>query len=86
MHQKHTFGANIFDLYHDGFFLTRFMGEFAYDKISAAIRVIYQKYENCNGVSEQDYISAKAIVDLIGEPFLRNKIMSLINEIEAKIQ
>lgn len=86
MHQKHIFGANIFDLYHDGFFLTRFMGEFAYDKISAAIRVIYQKYENCNGVSEQDYISAKAIVDLIGEPFLRNKIMSLINEIEAKIQ
>lgn len=83
MHQKHTFGANIFDLYRDGFFLTRFMGEFAYDKISAAIRVIYQKYENRDGVSEQDYISAKAIVDLIGEPFLRNKIMSLINEIEA---
>ena len=38
--KKRTFGANIYDLYHDSFFMDQFMGEFAQNKINEIIDII----------------------------------------------
>ncbi|QDF27714.1 OLD family protein [Halarcobacter anaerophilus] len=38
--KKRTFGANIYDLYHDSFFMEQFMGEFAQNKINELIDII----------------------------------------------
>lgn len=35
-----TFGANIYDIYHDSFFMTSFMGEFAETKINTIINIL----------------------------------------------
>lgn len=37
---KKTFGANIYDLYHDSFFMDQFMGQFAQKKINEIIDII----------------------------------------------
>ena len=38
--KKSTFGANIYDLYHDSFFMDRYMGEFAFNKINDVINMV----------------------------------------------
>ncbi len=38
--KKSTFGANIYDLYHDSFFMDKYMGEFAFNKINDVINMI----------------------------------------------
>ena len=37
---KSTFGANIYDLYHDSFFMDKYMGEFAFNKINHVINMV----------------------------------------------
>jgi|GEM_PF-2719073 len=54
--KKRTFGANIYDLYHDSFFMDQFMGEFAQNKINEIIDIInlykiieeFEKIQNNN--------------------------------------
>jgi len=38
--KKSTFGTNIYDLYHDSFFMDRYMGEFAFNKINDVINIV----------------------------------------------
>jgi len=38
--KKSTFGANIYDLYHDSFFMDRYMGEFAFNTINDVINIV----------------------------------------------
>ena len=38
--EKATFGANIYDLYHDSFFMDKYMGEFAFNKINDVINMV----------------------------------------------
>ncbi len=38
--KKSTFGANIYDLYHDSFFMDKYMGEFAFNKINDVINMV----------------------------------------------
>lgn len=38
--KKLTFGANIYDLYHDSFFMDKYMGEFAFNKINDVINIV----------------------------------------------
>jgi predicted ATPase len=70
---KRTFGANIYDIYNDSFFMKSFMGEFAEKKINEAITSIelHKKKEN---IANEEALNLLKIVSNIGEPLLRNKL------------
>jgi hypothetical protein len=53
---KSTFGANIYDLYHDSFFMDRYMGEFAFNKINDVINMVnlYKIVMELNGDEKQE--------------------------------
>lgn len=69
-----TFGANIFDLYKDAFFVNDIMGEFAKNKIT---KEVIDKLKTDNLTSE-DFKNIEYIINLIGDEvlssILKNKI------------
>jgi len=73
---KQTFGANIHTLLSDGFFMSDgLMGEFAKSKINDVIK--YLKKEKSRIQSDKE---AKNIIDIIGEPILKNTLMTMYDE------
>lgn len=94
-----SFAANIYDLYKNDYILDDFIGDFAKAKIDEAIKSIYNVYikirnrfvfKNGNElISEKEnikYLSAKKIVEIIGEPILKNKLLEMINYIDRNIE
>lgn len=75
---KETFGANIHELFTDAFFLQDgLMGEFSRKKISDLIREIREE----NRISLEDFESKyKNRIEIIGEQFLKAKILELVAE------
>ena len=76
---KNTFGANIYDIYSDSFFVDDFMGKFAQNKINEVIKIInkYKKIKEKNPnkfMPDKKVLSNLKIVKNIGEPLLRNKL------------
>ena len=76
---KSTFGANIYDIYADSFFVKKFMGEFAQNKINEVIKIIDEYKEKKEKNPDEFMPNEKAldnlkIVKSIGEPLLRNKL------------
>ncbi|MFW2604826.1 hypothetical protein [Aliarcobacter butzleri] len=76
---KSTFGANIYDIYSDSFFVNNFMGEFAQNKINEVIKIIDEYKEKKEKNPDEFMPNEKAldnlkIVKSIGEPLLRNKL------------
>lgn len=77
--QENTFGANIHSLLKNGFFLPRPMGEFAYQKINSLFA----------GLNSGDFDRKTDLEDiyqqilLVGEPFLRNQLLSLYNSFKG---
>ena len=76
---KSTFGANIYDIYSDSFFVNNFMGEFAQNKINEVIKIIDEYKEKKEKNPNEFMPNEKAldnlkIVKSIGEPLLRNKL------------
>jgi energy-coupling factor transporter ATP-binding protein EcfA2 len=76
---KSTFGANIYDIYADSFFVNNFMGEFAQNKINDVIKIIDEYKEKKEKNPDEFMPNEKAldnlkIVKSIGEPLLRNKL------------
>ncbi|PHM16646.1 MAG: hypothetical protein CJD30_10515 [Sulfuricurvum sp. PD_MW2] len=74
--KKQTFGANIHTLLSDAFFMDEgLMGEFAKEKIQSVIDFL-------NGVNESNLDQQKAwsIIQLIGEPFLKQKLEEKFHE------
>lgn len=76
-----TFGANIFDLYSKAFFVESSFGEFAKEKIQDIVKKIEEKkyYETKKGKEEIDFI-----VNSIGEPLIKNKLLNMIKENQSK--
>jgi len=73
---KQTFGANIHTLLSDSFFMEDgLIGEFAKDKIQEVIDFLNEKESPI-----KDANSAKKIIDIIGEPFLRNQLRKMYNQ------
>jgi hypothetical protein len=73
--QKESFGANIFSLLKDSFFLKRSLGEFAYFRISEMIKNLeeLEKHpENC--ALRKTCKEYRQVIDIIGEPVLRRKL------------
>lgn len=88
-----TFGGNIHDLLANSFFLSNgFIGEFAKEKIQEVI--IQLSKGTTTEVYSEDEI--RQIINLIGEPFLREKLMEMyylkyskkkhIEELKAEIK
>lgn len=84
---EQTFGANIHDLLANDFFLKDgFMGEFAKGKIHDLIHFFtYNEHEaksvtNKSSIREWSEDESKQLIDLIGEPVLRNSLLSLHNK------
>jgi len=83
---NNTFGANIYDLYRDSFFLqTGTIGKFASRKIQSYVEEISQLYvaDNATGEIKKRLDKLQANISIIGDDLLRGQI-SLI--IEAKRQ
>jgi len=81
---KQTFGANIFDLYNNSFLLDSFIGEFATQKIGAAIRKISEWYNQNIAIPCDELHKAEELVDLIGEPILKNKLKSILHQLQKR--
>jgi predicted ATPase len=73
-----TFGSNIHTLLKDGFFMSSTIGEFATIKIREVISLI--DYSNVEDVSENQKKQWIYIINSIGEPLIRNRIMNMFNE------
>jgi len=79
MEKKETFGANIHTLLSNSFFMEDgLMGEFAKDKINKIIKYLR---EDIIPEPREKWVDAKEnlkkIIESIGEPFLRNKVLEL---------
>lgn len=69
---EQTFGSNIYDLLHNDFFLENgFIGAFAKSKISEIIEFLKLKESD---ITDIEFNRIKDIVDLIGEPIIKNKL------------
>lgn len=66
---KETFGANIYELFNDSFYMTSTIGEFAKNKIEEMIDDI-SKIQNY-----KDFQELESRINVIGEPILKNKIL-----------
>lgn len=79
---KNPFCGNVNDILHQSFFLHNgFMGDFAKNLINGLIvylspQVNISEYENFDFDKE----SAKALIDMIGEPILRESLLQLYNK------
>ncbi len=71
---KNTFGANIYDIYADSFFVDDFMGKFAQNKINGVIDLIESHKKDKQTISKNQVPNLLKIVKNIGEPLLRNKL------------
>ncbi|WNL27057.1 AAA family ATPase [Aliarcobacter cryaerophilus] len=74
---KQTFGANIHTLLSNGFFMKDgLMGEFAKNKISKILNFLNGK----NKFIDTPINQIKPIIEIIGEDFLREKLLKMYNE------
>jgi len=75
--EKQTFGANIHTLLSHGFFMKDgLMGEFAKSKINEIIEF----FNNKNNIYQDNKEKLLKIINIIGEPFLKEKLLFMYNE------
>lgn len=79
---EETFGANLFTLLKDSFYLKKSLGEFAYSKINDIIKNLQMLKENNNSTPPceecEKYIH---LINIIGEPVIRRKLQTLYFEL-----
>ena len=77
-----TFGANIYDLLADSFFMQDgFTGEYAKNKIDAAYKDIIAKIENKKEhVPKYSQQEIKSIIEIIGEPLMQRQLSGLYDQ------
>lgn len=79
--QENTFGANIHSLLKNGFFLSGMpMGDFAKQKINA----LFEKL-NDGHFSIEEYKAMENEILMVGEPYLRGKLLELYGEFSYKL-
>ena len=75
--ETRTFGANIYDLLADGFFLSEgFIGEFAENRIQEIIDYLNDKKLE-SSVWFKNEKEVKLLIEKIGEPFLKKKLLEM---------
>lgn len=83
--QNESFGANIYSLLKDSFFLKRSIGEFAYSRISEMIKEL-EKMKECSDDQDQraKCVEYRRLINIIGEPVLRKKLLMMCDDILGK--
>jgi predicted ATP-binding protein involved in virulence/polyhydroxyalkanoate synthesis regulator phasin len=76
-----TFGANVFDILKNGFFLDVSVGDFFLRKMQSIIDEVDCHKKNSSSLSNDRYNELSAIVKLIGEPLLQDKIQSMLDDV-----
>jgi len=72
-----TFGANIHNLLADSFFLDKnYIGSFAKLKIDKLIEII----TNVERVNEENIKIAEKLINMIGEPIVKNKLIQMLED------
>ncbi|MCB9188752.1 MAG: AAA family ATPase [Flavobacteriales bacterium] len=85
--QTNTFGANIYDLIADSFFMKNgFIGEFAKEKIEELLRELYDLksfYSESNEgfLSHEKFIEYRDRINLIGERIIKIRLFDLLNDL-----
>ncbi len=83
-----TFGANIFDLYRNSFFMSDgLIGEYAWEKILQAEKSIKHAISNPNDTKSKDIMpleEAKKIVKEIGDDRIKDYFFDLLFELEPR--
>lgn len=80
--QNRTFGANIFALLKDSFFMKKPLGEFAFSRIVDISNKLNELKANPDDVqSREQYRDLDKWIDLIGEPVVRRKLQMLYDEV-----
>lgn len=76
-----TFGANIYDIMDDAFFLDSAIGEFAKKEIEEVVRLLKRK-----DIQNEDLEKCKQLKDEIGDVFIKDYLVSLIYMCEVNRQ
>lgn len=76
-----TFGANIFDLYTEAFFVTSSFGEFAKRKIKEVVKELTPDDKNKYGIIAEERVKEiEYIINSIGEKLVKNKMQKMYDE------
>lgn len=77
-----TFGANIFDIYSNSFFMAKgFIGEFAKQKIDSVFTDLNDKIENRKDFSHERKNEIEKIIGVIGEPLMKRQLSKMFDQI-----
>lgn len=74
-----TFGANISKILYNDFFLENTTGEFSMEVMKCCIEILNKKH-----INKKNHQKVKKILDNIGEPFIRTKLMSMLERLKIK--
>ncbi|TDW51576.1 putative AbiEii toxin of type IV toxin-antitoxin system [Flavobacterium sp. 270] len=77
MERDNTFGANIYSLLSDSFFMENTIGNFAEEKMKSALDMLKTKH---NDYSKEKINELKYIIDSIGEPMIKEQFEYLFNK------
>ncbi len=75
-----TFGANIHELLAHSFFMSNTTGDFAVQKINDIIKYIKNEEQS----TIQDDKDAQKLINIIGEPIIKNKLQTMLNQMRSK--
>ncbi|WP_286733046.1 MULTISPECIES: AAA family ATPase [Sphingobacterium] len=77
------FAANLNDILYQSFFLSGgFMGEYAKNQINSAVKALMYKIDRGNLPKKSDWSknTLKGLIDIIGEPLLKDNLLSLFHQ------
>lgn len=79
-----TFGTNIHTLLQKGFFMSSTIGEFSKKLIEDINATVDKCLKNETKLDSQKYIEYKQIINIIGEPIIKNYLQEKLNTIISK--
>lgn len=77
---QECFGANIYDILHNKFFMDQFMGDIASDYIKDMIK----RVSKADDLDENAYKDLAQRISLIGDPYFRNTLLKQLSKVYDK--
>ena len=71
-----SFGANVYNILHDKFFMDQYMGDIA----ASYIRKIIREVSDVKDLNEERYKALAVRISLIGDPYYRNILLKQLSE------
>lgn len=80
--KRETFGANIYDLFKDSFFMNNgFIGEFAKNKIDNVFKDLSTAIEKKITIEQARKEEIKSIISVIGEPLIKRQLSKMYDKL-----